>query len=35
VVPEEGQPGFARITPPTNSPEIPGHTSFRTTKPSF
>jgi hypothetical protein len=29
LVLEKGQPAFAMVAPATNSPKIPGHTSFR------
>jgi hypothetical protein len=29
VIPQKGQPAFARVTPATNSPKVAGHAAFR------
>jgi hypothetical protein len=35
VILEKGPPAFARVTPATNAPQVPGHTSFRDLQPEF
>jgi hypothetical protein len=35
VILEKGQPAFARVTPATDSPKVPGHASFRDLQPEF